>query len=156
MYDRPYMKQQDWIRYLKAAALVVALLAGPVSASASLATDSSDVCSMSCCVKEGQCCCSPHRALVKGQARSGLPDLSDANIAASCPEDCATSASSTAFHLRDLERPSSHQILSCRTVQTSSNLIPAIQLHDLEHSAPRGPPPSLLTISLSTTSSGGS
>src|SRR5882724_1200760 len=154
------MKQQDWIRYLKAAALVVALLAGPVSASASLATDSSDVCSMSCCVKEGQCCCSPHRARVKGQPRSGLPDLSDANIAASCPEDCATSASSassTAFHLRDLERPSSnHAILSCCTVQTSSNVIAAIQPHDLEHSAPRGPPPSLLTISLSTTSSCGS
>jgi hypothetical protein len=77
------------------------LLTAAIAAPAALATQSADECGMSCCVKEGYCCCSPHHARVKGQISDEKPHLSQPELARSCPESCATTASASSLLLRN-------------------------------------------------------
>ena len=75
------------------------LLLGAVSAPAALAASlPGDVCTMTCCVEEGRCCCKPRHAFVEGQAGDGKTRVSTPEIAAPCRPDCAgSSAASPSF-----------------------------------------------------------
>src|SRR5437667_5144394 len=68
------------------------LLIAAVSAPIALAAHTVDVCGMTCCVKEGFCCCSPHHASVAGQVSDDKPRLNEPDLSASCPEGCAPTA----------------------------------------------------------------
>jgi len=48
----------------QAASALLVLLLGWLSVPVSLAAYEPDVCSMSCCVAAGHCCCTPRHALV--------------------------------------------------------------------------------------------
>ncbi|HXG94408.1 MAG TPA: hypothetical protein VNN73_18835 [Blastocatellia bacterium] len=98
------MKAPPQKRLAGSRAVCAALLLLWCAASAPLALASSvpEVCSMSCCVKAGHCCCSPRRARVKGAASTGQTNLIAADLTPPCPEGCATSASFSLTNLRDL------------------------------------------------------
>jgi hypothetical protein len=86
---------------LRAIIAALFLLIASIAASAVLATQSADECGMSCCVKDGYCCCSPHHARVKGQIADEKPHLSQPELARSCPESCATAARVSNLLLRN-------------------------------------------------------
>jgi hypothetical protein len=79
---------------------VVALVLGFASAPLALAFQEPDVCSMACCVREGQCCCRPHHASVKRQASDGRLRISESYLTASCPEGCAAAVRSSKLAFR--------------------------------------------------------
>lgn len=93
---------------LRAAGILLALLFSCLSAPITLALDSSNVCSMACCVKDGHCCCSPRRASVKGKSSAGLDQIASAEVSAPCPEGCATPPVSSNSSLRDTTRATTH------------------------------------------------
>jgi hypothetical protein len=134
-----------WIHKLRAASAAAALLACWVSASAALAAQSADVCSMSCCVQEGHCCCTPHHAFVEGQGPDGRDSIGQAGLYSTCPSGCTTSHSITRFSDEDSGQPAS---LSIRlTGSAAGRDIDAIPMptagRDLVWD-PRGPPASSL------------
>lgn len=140
MYYQSQMKTRDWIRRLRAASLLMALLAVPVSASVTLATDSSDVCSMSCCVNEGHCCCSPQRSRVKQLARSDRESIEIAQADQQCPDRCAVLRASTSS-LRAPIRGICAVLVEPAGAEIYSFDLPGRHKPvDLASSAPRGPP----------------
>src|SRR6185503_12303799 len=89
---RPAQSRLARLRALFAALfLLVAAFATP----ATLASQTSDACGMVCCVRDGFCCCIPHRASVKGQIPDNRPRLSEAELVSSCPESCAPAGRSS-------------------------------------------------------------
>ena len=90
-----------WIPKLRAVSAAVALFFCSASASAALALQSPDVCSMSCCVQEGHCCCTPHHAYVKGQGPDGREQVALASLSSSCPGGCTTSQSISRNSFKD-------------------------------------------------------
>ena len=129
---------------LRAACAVLGLLIGCLSASAALAVNSPDVCSMACCVKEGHCCCSPRHASVRGETSGGRNQISGAEVGNSCPEGCATPLFSKS-PARESARTAIHSV-----DEVAAGLIylhapaPATKTIESSPSSPRGPP-SLLT-----------
>src|SRR5260370_6920661 len=99
-----------WISRLRAAVVAGALLVSWVSASAALAAKSPDVCSMSCCVEEGHCCCTPHHAYVKGQGPDGRDTVAQASLSSTCPNGCTTSQSISRFSFADSGATPSHSL----------------------------------------------
>jgi hypothetical protein len=75
---------------LRAATAVVALLAAWTAAQASLVGSTPDVCSMSCCIEVGHCCCTPRHASVKVQHKNGGPAVQGVELSRQCPDACAT------------------------------------------------------------------
>lgn len=133
------METRDWIKRLRAASLLVVLLAVPVFASATLAVGSSDVCSMSCCVNEGHCCCSPQRSRVKSLAS---PDRESIDIAQAeqCPGGCAALSAST-FFLRAANLATSTTLGEAAAEAIHSyDPSPRHGLVDLDTFSPRAPP----------------
>src|SRR6185503_9061950 len=84
------MSRPAQTRLARSRALFAALFlfVAAISAPTILATQTADACGMACCVKDGVCCCTPHRASVKGQVSDDKPRISEVN-AKSCPEGCA-------------------------------------------------------------------
>lgn len=140
MYYLSQMKTGNWIRRFRVTALLVALLAAPVSASINLTTGSSDVCSMTCCVNKGHCCCSPQHARVKQLASSTCKYAEAVQSDEQCPEGCAVLSASISF-LRIPVRvaciapvePASAKIHSYEPLKKH-------ELLELASSSPRGPP----------------
>lgn len=135
------MKRRDWNRWVRAASLIVALLAVPVSASASLAIGSSDVCSMTCCVKEGHCCCSPHHARVEGQITGRNAQLNQVELSNSCPSDCASGPATGRYVARELHYTPVHHALAGPA--PVAELVEPRSFYarlNSEPSSPRGPP----------------
>jgi hypothetical protein len=97
---------------------VIALAMSFASAPIALACQQSETCSMACCVREGHCCCSPHRKRVSGQSRTAVPTINEPELAASCPEGCA-GASTLKIAPRDSIRGTS--ALFNREAPASSN-----------------------------------
>src|SRR5438034_157651 len=88
---------QQYLARLRAASAVLLLLLGWLSAPVSWATSSSDVCSMSCCVTSGHCCCAQRHPLVKGQDPSSQDAIDSGEITSSCPAECAASGFSSSL-----------------------------------------------------------
>jgi len=112
---------------LRALCAALFLLTAAIAAPTAIAAQSVDECGMSCCVKDGYCCCSPHHARVKGQISDERPRLSQPELARSCPESCATTARVSNLILRN------H--LSTAAVLIWSEQLTAISF---EHSVPVG------------------
>jgi hypothetical protein len=120
--------------------LVVALLVVPVSASASLTLGLSDACSMSCCVYEGHCCCSPRRARVKHLTDSERKSIESAQIESQCPEGCALLRASRPF-LRVPVRTTGPALVAHDSIPITSYHPPAKrEVVELDSSSPRAPP----------------
>lgn len=134
------MKPRGWTRRLKVASLVVALLVVPVSASASLALGSSDSCSMSCCVKEGHCCCSPQRARVKHVTDSDRQSIESAQINSQCPEGCALLPASTSLFRTPIRAARPTLIGPLPIPIASYHALTNHELVELDSSSPRAPP----------------
>jgi hypothetical protein len=83
---------------LRVAAAVFALLLGWLLPALPLLANEPDVCSMECCVAEGHCCCATRKPFVKGHipGADGRPVISEKELTASCPPQCAQPASG--FH----------------------------------------------------------
>jgi hypothetical protein len=130
---------------LRAAGILLALLFSCLSAPLTLAFDSSDVCSMACCVQEGHCCCNPRRARVQGRDSGGLNQIGNADVSAPCPEGCATSPTSSPSPFRDATRAAATQIdrVAPEFVQSHTPLL-TTRANTSGASSPRAPPSFLL------------
>jgi hypothetical protein len=126
---------------LRAFCAVIALLIGPISAPMSLASMSSDVCSMACCIEYGHCCCSPPRASVKGQAHDDGPKFGEAEVMAPCPDGCANPTPSSKTLAGVALRAASHPAyFSESTATRSEQVIGGHVSVDIDSASPRGPP----------------
>jgi hypothetical protein len=131
----------DLIPRLRAALVALALLAGPVYASASIAIASSDVCSMSCCISEGHCCCTPRHARVAGEITGGQARIAQAELSRRCPAECAAGRTSTPSFARQLQSaPPAHDANAEAAAIARSRAVYAINGSYSEVASPRGPP----------------
>src|SRR5215216_4144648 len=101
---------QSTSKRLRALCAALALLVGSLSAPVALGFQSSGVCSMTCCVEAGHCCCNPKQAYVKGEIPDRQPVITLADVSAPCPDRCTGSQSSSQLRLRDMERAANHQL----------------------------------------------
>ena len=132
---------QNRMAKLRGLFAVFAILIGSFSGPAIFASTSPDVCSMTCCVEEGHCCCSPRRASVKGQASDGSARLSEAEILASCPGGCANSTASYNQLLRVANGAAIRPVESAGSIEIYfEQVISDHRYIDLDSSSPRGPP----------------
>lgn len=128
---------------LRALSAALALLISAVSAEVALATQTADACGMACCINEGRCCCNPHHASVKGQISDDSPRVSEAEMAAHCPEGCATGVRSSNLLLREHLRTGAQQIITGEPAAILLEQAAATRdLVDTGPSAPRAPPSS--------------
>ena len=126
---------------LRALCAVLFILTAAIAAPAAVATQSADACGMSCCVKEGHCCCSPHHARVKGQVSDEKPQLSEPELSRSCPEGCATPTRTSNQVLRDNRNLGTPGISRERTSEMFFGHLILVRDHvDSGASTPRAPP----------------
>jgi hypothetical protein len=95
---------------------------------------------MTCCVKEGYCCCSPRHASVKGQVSDEKPHISEAELVASCPEGCALSGRFSSLLLRNQVRAGTLQVYSGPTVIFLEHAVGYRDVVISGSSTPRAPP----------------
>src|ERR1044072_89338 len=132
---------QNRMAKLRGLFAVFAILIGSFSGPAIFASTSPDVCSMTCCVEEGHCCCSPRRASVKGQAPDGIPRLSEGEVLASCPGGCANSNVSSNHLLRVANGAAIRPVETAGSIEIYfEHFISDHRYVDLDSSSPRGPP----------------
>ena len=135
------LPSRRWILRLRAGCLAVALAVCWASGSATLAADSPDVCSMSCCVKEGHCCCSPRHAYVEGQLPDGRDSVGQLSLSAPCPGGCTTSRVSPRFPQGDDGRAATARLDLYERPVLNDDAIPARHTADeAGPSNPRAPP----------------
>src|SRR6185503_11177658 len=138
---------QNRMAKLRGLFAVLAILIGSFSGPVIFASTLPDVCSMTCCVEEGHCCCSPRRASVKGQAQDGTPRLSEAEVLASCPGGCANSTASSNLLLRVANGAAIRPVESAGSVEIYFEQVASDHLFvDLDSFSPRGPPLSLTPV----------
>ena len=130
-----------WISRLRSATAAGALLVCWVSGSAALAAQSPDVCSMSCCVQEGHCCCTPHHAYVKGQGPDGRDTIGQASLSSRCPSGCTTSQSVSRFSFTDSGATANRALrLGRSSIHTTDESITIPAANSGRACDPRGPP----------------
>jgi hypothetical protein len=136
--------EQKRIVRLRAAALAFMLALGSLCAPVALATQSSDICSMTCCVQEGHCCCKPARRFVEGNLPDGTDRMEKAVAWARCPEGCAALGSSS-FSLRITPRTESQSLVLIDSITVEPRqAVFAHSVFESGPSCPRAPP--LLSI----------
>jgi hypothetical protein len=128
----------------RALCAALALLFGAIAAPIALAGNSSDeVCTMTCCVEQGHCCCKPSHAFVEGQTPDGKPRIARTEIAVPCPEDCAAQSTASPVYARQALRPANHRIARLAAPSTRLPLITGSALAlTIAAIAPRAPPAS--------------
>lgn len=125
---------------LAAAVFLIGFISTPVS----LALETANVCSMTCCVEKGRCCCAQRHASVAGQAKHQGPLFSEPRVVAACPEDCATgTGSGTSFSRVSLRPAGLHFVSSNRLAADRPARIDKYQSFVKGRSLPRAPPSSL-------------
>ncbi|MFL6214848.1 MAG: hypothetical protein ACJ74J_13270 [Blastocatellia bacterium] len=131
-----------WRALLAALALLVGALSPQVALAVSPA---GDVCTMTCCVEQGHCCCKPRHAFVEGQATDGKPRITENEIAAPCPADCAGSPAPSPSFTRQALGSAAHR---ADDVVASPMHLPLLVSKSLtatrDTTAPRAPPLCLL------------
>lgn len=138
-------KLQNRMRRLRALAGAAAILLGAIAAPVSLASHvNDDVCSMACCVAGGQCCCSPSKASVKGEAKEKGTSFAQYLVSESCPQGCAPSQTQVKVQPRLLVRNKSHQINLVEVIEflASTSIVKGASV--IIDSAPPRAPPSFL------------
>src|SRR5579862_2832916 len=82
---------------IAAAMLAICALIAPIS----LALVDDDVCSMTCCVAVGHCCCVPAHRFVEGQKPepSDGPVVNTSDLSVPCPNGGCLGGASTSFSL---------------------------------------------------------
>jgi len=126
---------------LRALCAALFLFIGAVSGSTILATQTADACSMTCCVNEGFCCCSPHHASVKGQISDEKPRITEAELFASCPEGCAIAGRFSNLLLRSqLIAGAAQAIVDERPIKFFNHIVFVRDPVDSGSSASRAPP----------------
>jgi hypothetical protein len=132
---------QNRLARLHALGAVIALMLGFLSAQISLVSNSPDVCSMACCVKEGHCCCNPRRASVEGQAPDGKPTWAETEVVSPCPEGCANSTASFSLGTKEALRPANRLADFSRPVVCDLRPTFIAPLYvNVSSSPPRAPP----------------
>jgi len=135
-------RQSRWARWRALLAALV-LLVGALSAPVALAVSPAD----DVCVEQGHCCCKPRHTFVEGQAADGKPRITENEIAAPCPADCAGSPASSPSFTRQALGPA-----ASRTDQivASTMRLPLLVSKSLtatrDTTAPRAPPLRLLHL----------
>src|SRR6185503_11612198 len=123
--------------FLAALFLLIAAVAAPIT----LAIQTSDACGMTCCVKEGHCCCSPRHARVEGERPDGRSHFNQAELSSACPNDCSAGPVTARSFARELQ-PSlvPHSTDGAAPFPESSNSCPPYAGPGRDSSSPRGPP----------------
>jgi len=126
----------------RAAFGALALLIGALFSPVVLATQTeSNICAMACCVEIGHCCCKPGKLAVAGQRRDGETTLSQAELAAPCPEGCTTSPVQSNLFQREAIRSVTHPLTLLSSITTHAppvaHRLSAVVLICL---SPRAPP----------------
>ena len=132
---------------LRTSAAMFALLLGWLSPVLPWIRDDPDVCAMECCVAEGHCCCATRKPFVKGHipGADGQPVISEKDLTASCPPQCARLASGF-YHLQFTKAAvvkyasevDVAQLIYARTLRLGRDAIAN------DPAAPRAPPVALL------------
>jgi hypothetical protein len=123
--------------FCAALALLISALSGPLA----LSGQSSGVCSMTCCVEDGHCCCNPPQDYVEGEGPERQPIITLAELVAPCPDGCTGSQSSSQLRLRSPERAASHHLnVDSSPVAESQQATDSYTSPEWEKSSPRGPP----------------
>ncbi|HKY03837.1 MAG TPA: hypothetical protein VJQ56_03050 [Blastocatellia bacterium] len=142
---------KKWLTRLRVFCALVVLATGWLAAPVALATQTSEVCAMTCCIEDGHCCCSPALPLVKGQKTDGQEagdkaGLYNLAIQERCPEGCATSTISTKTQARGSIRAAvTTSDLEARAPARSQNRIVGFDELRAAPSSPRAPPAPLLS-----------
>ncbi len=133
---------------LRAFVVAQALLFSSLFAPLMLAVENlSDACTMTYCVETGSCCCQPSKPLVRGHYPGGQPAISQAELAAACPEGCITSLLSFNHSQRGTIRQATHQFHLIFSVTTHAPpSLTACATVDLTSRSPRAPPVSLTLV----------
>jgi hypothetical protein len=126
---------------LQAAGVLLAVAVGWLYAPLALTRATLDVCSMSCCVSDGYCCCSPRHAHVAGEVQGDGDEIGSSEFSKSCPRECATSASFARPHLGKLIRPTVPGLALSQPAVSERGRPPNVRdAIFLSSSPPRGPP----------------
>lgn len=126
---------------LRAACAAVILLIGGLSAVASLAAGRSNVCSMTCCVGQRDCCCRSRRHFTGKPTSKSQTQVSRIKGPAPCPQQCAASSGFSRTLSNDPSGKVVHVVHVCislfpgvgQTVQVTNQ-------HHFSRSSPRAPP----------------
>ncbi|HKX33082.1 MAG TPA: hypothetical protein VJ302_35705 [Blastocatellia bacterium] len=128
---------------LRAAAIMLLLALGWLSAPASLAAWEPDVCEMECCIAEGHCCCATRHAYVKGrEPKPGEINLgTESSLSVPCPAVCASSTITARNHLPPVTHtPPPLVEIATIALPHCRDQIPAIHSLIARPSSPRAPP----------------
>ncbi|HEX8185695.1 MAG TPA: hypothetical protein VF747_13110 [Blastocatellia bacterium] len=129
------------MKRVRAFCAALALLIGSLSAPIALGWQPSGVCSMTCCVEAGHCCCNPRQPYVEGESPDKRPVISLADAYARCPDGCAGSQSSSQLRLRDIDRAAHHHLnLDHRAIGGSQPAAISCSSAECENHSPRAPP----------------
>jgi hypothetical protein len=139
--NRMTASRNNWISKVRAVAAAAGLLVCWISASAALAARSPDVCSMSCCVQVGHCCCTPHHAYVKGQGPDGRDTFTQASLSSTCPGGCTNSQSISRGFANDSDATSGYFACLVRSALVRSVECTSARPTNRDLAGdPRGPP----------------
>jgi hypothetical protein len=136
--DEMKRRRQRFRAVFGALALLIGALFSPVV----FATQpESNICAMACCVEVGHCCCKPSKPAVAGQHRDDETTLSQAELAAPCPEGCTTSSFQSNLSQREAIRPAIHPLtLLCSVTTHAPPLTQRLSAVALTCLSPRAPP----------------
>jgi hypothetical protein len=95
---------------------------------------------MSCCVKDGYCCCTPHHASVMGQVTDDKPHISEDQLVASCPEGCALRGRFSNLLLRNHARTGAPQAYCGPAFTFLERAVAVSDILVSGSSTPRAPP----------------
>jgi hypothetical protein len=95
---------------------------------------------MSCCVKEGHCCCSPQRSRVKHISDSDRESVESAQIDSQCPEGCALLRATGSFLRAPIRAPRPVLVVNVSISVHSYHPLTRHDLVELDSFSPRAPP----------------
>jgi hypothetical protein len=131
---------------LRAVLGAVAILLSALSTPVTLAAQTDDnVCSMTCCVDDGYCCCKPRRAFVKGQMSDDRDKVSNADFVKPCSQGCTTSHTSFKLKEQDSVRTAIPHFSSIDVITTPDHTFSHERKAEYQISSPRAPPLSLFS-----------
>ena len=137
---------KNWLTRLRVFCALVVLATGWLTAPVALATQTSEVCAMACCIEDGHCCCSPALPFVKGQKSGDKAGFYDEVVQERCPDGCATSTISIKTQARGSIRATiTSTDLGARAPACLQNRIIVLDAFRAAPSSPRAPPARLLS-----------
>jgi len=134
---------QKIVREWRAAGAAIVLLLAWFCTPITLASQADDVCSMSCCIEQSHCCCSPHHLYVEGRAHNESQQIISFQGSAACPEGCATTSYSANSLFNHAVRGAIHHPAAAAVIPSQPRQV-SLKVVESARSSPRAPPSPLI------------